>query len=48
MLITFAIAGGALILIGAIWRYWQTVHSPDLGNMSRQWVVEQNAQPPND
>jgi hypothetical protein len=48
MLITLAIGLGAIVLIVAIWRHWLKLHSPDMGNMSRQWVVEQSAQPPND
>jgi hypothetical protein len=48
MIITLAIGLGALILAFAIWRQWMTMHSRDLGNMSRQWVVEQNAQHPSD
>ena len=47
MLITLGIGLGALVLTAAIWRQW-TLHSDDMGNMSRQWVVEQNAQQPND
>lgn len=48
MLITLAIALGAIIIMAAIWRQWTTMHSSDMGNMSRQWVVEQNAQHPTD
>lgn len=48
MLITLGIGLGAIVLTVAIWRQWTTIHSKDLGNMSRQWVVEQNTQYPND
>jgi hypothetical protein len=48
MLITLGIGLGALVLMVAIWRQWATMNSRDMGNMSRQWVVEQNTQHPND
>ena len=48
MIIALAIGLGALGLALTISRQWITMHSRDMGTMSRQWVVEQNAQHPMD
>jgi hypothetical protein len=48
MLITLGIGLGALVLTAVTWRHWTTRHVNDMGNMSRQWVVEQNTQQPNE
>ena len=45
-MLILGLIGAALVMLMLVGRQWNTLNSKDMGTMSRQWLVENQAQHP--